>query len=109
MNRFASTGETEDPCGVPRSRACKVPSGCRMGAASHRFATGIVEGAARHLIADRLDIAGACWSLTGAEAVLKLRALISNGDFEGCWRYHVTQEHQRHHTARYQQRCQLTA
>jgi hypothetical protein len=73
------------------------------------IATGIVEGAARHLIADRLDITGARWSLAGAEAVLKLRALINNGDFEDYWRYHVTQEHQRHHAARYQQKYQLTA
>ena len=36
----------------------------------------------RHLIKDRLDVTGARWSLPGAEAVLKLRALISNGDFE---------------------------
>ena len=32
MNRFASTGETADPCGVPRSRCRKVPSGSCSGA-----------------------------------------------------------------------------
>src|ERR1019366_4844239 len=37
MNRFASTGDTEDPCGVPRSRAWMVPSGSASGASSHRF------------------------------------------------------------------------
>jgi hypothetical protein len=37
MNRFASTGETADPCGVPRSRSRKDPSGSCTGAASHRF------------------------------------------------------------------------
>jgi len=73
------------------------------------IATGIVEGAARHLIADRLDITGARWSLAGAEAVLKLRALISNGDLDTYWRYHVNQERQRNHTTRYQQQYQLTA
>jgi hypothetical protein len=35
----------------------------------------------RHLVGDRLDITGARWGLAGAEAVLKLRALWSNGDF----------------------------
>src|SRR3954466_4701121 len=36
MNRFANTGEIEEPCGVPRSRATSVPS-CRCsGATSHR-------------------------------------------------------------------------
>ena len=78
-------------------------------AAGWPIATGIVEGAARHLIADRLDITGARWSLAGAEAVLKLRALISNGDLETYWRYHVKQEHQRNHIARYQRQYQLTA
>src|SRR4051795_8617609 len=37
MNRLASTGETADPCGVPRSLAWTVPSGATSGAASHRL------------------------------------------------------------------------
>lgn len=55
--------------------------------------TGVIEGACRHLIGDRLDITGARWSLQGAEAVLKLRALWSNGDFDTYWRFHRAQEH----------------
>jgi hypothetical protein len=66
------------------------------------IATGVIEGACRHLIGDRLDITGARWGLHGAEAVLKLRALWSNGDFPTYWRYHVRQEHRRVHQARYQ-------
>jgi hypothetical protein len=56
----------------------------------------------RHLVGDRLDITGARWGLQGAEAALKLRALSSNGDFPGYWRYHLAQEHRRVHQARYQ-------
>lgn len=59
------------------------------------IATGIIEGACRHIIADRLSIGGARWGLDGAEAVLTLRAVISNGDFEEYWRFHLTREHQR--------------
>lgn len=59
------------------------------------IATGVIEGACRHLIADRLDISGARWGLDGAEAVLTLRAVISNGDFEEYWRFHLEREHQR--------------
>jgi hypothetical protein len=59
------------------------------------IATGVIEGACRHLIADRLDIGGARWGLDGAEAVLTLRAVISNGDFEEYWRFHLACEHQR--------------
>jgi hypothetical protein len=59
------------------------------------IATGVIEGACRHLIADRLSVGGARWGLDGAEAVLTLRALISNGDFEEYWRFHLEREHQR--------------
>jgi len=65
------------------------------------IAYGIIEGACRHLIKDRLDITGARWSLPGAEAVLKLRALISNGDFEPYFAWHRQREHQRNHQARH--------
>lgn len=40
-------------------------------------------------------------SVEGAEAVLKLRALISNGDFNDDWRTHLEREHQRVHQSRY--------
>jgi hypothetical protein len=33
--------------------------------------------------------------MDGAEAVLTLRAVISNGDFPGYWRCHLAREHQR--------------
>lgn len=59
------------------------------------IATGAVEGACRHLIADRLDITGARWGLQGAEAVLRLRAVVSNGDLEVYWRFHAVREHER--------------
>lgn len=65
------------------------------------IATGVIEGACRHLVADRMDITGARWNLDGAEAILKLRTLISNGDFDTYWTWHLTQEHQRVHNARY--------
>ena len=59
------------------------------------IATGVIEGACRHLIADRLSIGGARWGLDGTEAVLTLRTVISNGDFEEYWRFHLAREHQR--------------
>lgn len=65
------------------------------------IATGVIEGACRYLIKDRMDITGARWSLVGAEAVLHLRALHSSGDFDAYWRFHEQQEYQRNHAARY--------
>jgi hypothetical protein len=65
------------------------------------IATGIIEGACRHLVKDRMDLTGARWSLTGAEAVLKLRAIKANGDFDDYWRYHLDRERQHVHESRY--------
>jgi hypothetical protein len=73
------------------------------------IATGVIEGSCRYLVKDRLAITGARWSLPGAEAVLLLRAVITNGDFEAYWKYHLQQEHQRTHTSRYQDQYDLTA
>ena len=60
-------------------------------------ASGIIEGACRHLINDRLDITGARWSLHSAEAVLKLRSLKSSGDFEDYWKFHKKASKQRNY------------
>jgi hypothetical protein len=65
------------------------------------IATGVIEGACRHLVKDRLDLTGARWGLPGAEAILKLRALRSNGDFDRYWQYHLAQERRRIHESRY--------
>jgi hypothetical protein len=73
------------------------------------IATGVIEGACRHLVKDRMDITGARWSLDGAEAILKLRALIANGDFDQYWRYHLRKEHERVHHARYHESFTLAA
>jgi hypothetical protein len=73
-------------------------------AAGWPIATGVIEGACRHLVKDRLDITGARWKLPGAEAILRLRALITCGDFPDYWHFHLSREHDRNHQARYQQR-----
>jgi hypothetical protein len=65
------------------------------------IATGIIEGACRHLVKDRMDLTGARWGLHGAEAILKLRALRSNGDFDDYWNFHLDREHHRVHRSRY--------
>jgi hypothetical protein len=62
---------------------------------------GVIEGACRYLVADRMDITGARWGLDGAEAVLKLRALRANGDCDDYWSFHLAQERSRVHESRY--------
>lgn len=61
------------------------------------IATGVIEGACRHLVQDRMGITGARWGLAGAEAVLKLRAIRTSGDWEDYWRFHLQREHARNY------------
>lgn len=65
------------------------------------IATGVIEGAGRHLIDDRMDIAGARWHLDTADAVLQLRALQAADDFTDYWTFHESLEAQRNHTSKY--------
>jgi hypothetical protein len=73
----------------------------RTGASGWPIATGVIEGARRWLVKDRMDITGARWGLDSAEAILKLRALTANSDFDDYWTYHLQREHQRIHQSRY--------
>lgn len=73
------------------------------------IATGVIEGCCRYLVKDRLDITGARWSLTGAEAILLLRAVIANGDFDQYWQFHLDREYQRTHASRYKDQYTLAA
>jgi hypothetical protein len=66
-------------------------------AAGWPISTGVIEGACRFLIKDRMAITGARWGTETAEAILKLRALHANGDFDKYWAYHLQREHQRNH------------
>jgi hypothetical protein len=61
------------------------------------IATGVIEGACRHLVKDRMDITGARWGLARAEAILKLRSLKVSGDLASYLAFHFGQEHQRNY------------
>jgi hypothetical protein len=56
-----------------------------------------------------MAITGARWGLDGAEAILKLRAVLANGDFDQYWPYHLRREHERIHHARYRETLVLAA
>jgi hypothetical protein len=57
--------------------------------------TGVVEGACGHLVKDRMEQAGMRWTKDGAQAVLDLRAVRINGDWDAYWQFHRQQQHQR--------------
>ena len=51
-----------------------------------------------------MNLTGARWSLQGAEAVLRLRAVRSSDDFDDYWEFHERQEYDRNHAAHYADR-----
>jgi len=71
-------------------------------AAGFPIGSGAVEGACRHLVKDRMEGSGMRWKVPGAEAVLKLRAVLLNGDWNVFWNYHMQQESE-HRFGSYQQ------
>jgi hypothetical protein len=56
-------------------------------AAGWPIATGVIEGACRFVIEDRFGITGARWSPDGADVILKLRAVVVNGDLDDYMTY----------------------
>lgn len=70
-------------------------------AAGLPISTGVIEGACRYLVRDRMDITGARWTVEGAEAVLRLRAVRASGDFDEYWSFHEARELRRNHLAKY--------
>lgn len=61
------------------------------------IATGVIEGACRYVVRDRLDITGARWNVQDAEAVLRLRAVRASGDWDEYWKFHEQQEARRNY------------
>lgn len=64
-------------------------------AKGYPIGTGLIEGTCRSLVKDRMDISGAKWTKSGAEAVLKLRAVKKNGDWNDYWDYYISTNRQR--------------
>lgn len=64
--------------------------------------TGVVEGACRHLVKDRFEQAGMRWSKLGAQALLNLRSVAFNNDWDDFQRFRRQQAHlQRYPTTPY--------
>ena len=54
--------------------------------------SGVIEGACRSFVKDRMEIAGMRWSEIGVECMLELRSIKVNGKWDEFWDYFVTQE-----------------
>jgi hypothetical protein len=93
--------EPIDPCATYLANHASYLNYPHYLAQGYPIATGVIEGACRYLVKDRMEITGARWGLEGGEAVLKLRALYINGDFNAYWAFHESQEYQRNHQAKF--------
>jgi hypothetical protein len=56
------------------------------------IASGVIEGACRHVIKDRMERAGMHWTLEGAQAMLDVRSVYASGQWEEYWRYRIESE-----------------
>jgi len=97
----AKTREPVDVCARYLSNHSSYLQYDRYLAKGLPVATGVIEGACRHLVKDRMAVTGARWSLNGAEAVLRLRALRSSRDFDEYWTFHEAREYERNHQTLY--------
>ena len=59
------------------------------------IASGVIEGACRHLIKDRMERAGMHWTLTGAQAMLDLRSVWIGGDWQAFQQQRIEHETER--------------
>jgi hypothetical protein len=64
-------------------------------AAGYPIASGVIEGACRHLVKDRMERAGMHWTAAGAQAMLNVRSIFVGGQWEDYQDYRIRQETQR--------------
>jgi hypothetical protein len=64
-------------------------------AKGYPIASGVIEGACRHLVKDRMERAGMHWTPAGAQAMLDVRSTYVNGDWEHYQAYRIDRETQR--------------
>ena len=66
-------------------------------AAGYPIGSGVAEGACRHVVKDRMEGSGMRWTLEGAQAILDLRAIYLNGDWDAFIAYRIQKEQEELH------------
>ena len=64
-------------------------------AAGYPIASFRLEGACRHVVKDRLERTGMHWTVNGAQAMLKLRCIAINGQWDEFTTFRIQRESQR--------------
>jgi len=52
--------------------------------------SGVVESACSHVVKNRMEVPGARWSVSGAEAILRLRSVVKSQDWDAYWVFYTT-------------------
>ena len=66
-------------------------------AAGYPIASGVIKGACRHVVKDRMERAGMHWTLPGAQALLNLRCVALNDEWEPFMNHYIQTETARLH------------
>src|SRR5262249_45952521 len=61
----------------------------------YAVASGVIDGACRHYVKDRMERAGMRWSKAGAQAMLDVRSEHLNGDWDAFQQFRISRETQR--------------
>jgi hypothetical protein len=61
-------------------------------AKGYPIASGVIEGACRHLVKDRMERAGMHWTRRGAQAMLDVRSIHVNGDWDAYQTFRIQRE-----------------
>lgn len=61
-------------------------------AAGYPIGSGVVEGACRHLVKDRMERTGMRWEIQGAQSMLDLRSIYLNGDWSKFVEFRIQRE-----------------
>jgi hypothetical protein len=64
-------------------------------ARGYPIGSGVIEGACRNLINDRLELTGMSWTIRGAESIMRLRAVHINKNWDAFWKYRRQAEQRR--------------
>jgi len=69
-------------------------------ARGYPIASGVIEGACRHYVKDRMERSGMHWTREGAQAMLDVRSIYVNGDWDEFQQFRIERETKRLHPHR---------
>jgi hypothetical protein len=81
-------------CGDLENQAPRMPDDVYLAAGSP-LASGVIEGACRHFVQDRMEHSGMRWTIESAQAMLDVRSPSLHGDGDDFMRYRLEKETQR--------------